>query len=98
MQERIFSISEMENKFIALCEELSNSFKIPITNRAVNMISITRRRAGIVKRAILAKHLPKSRSKHLKDMIQTYKLKQTLNNAELLDNYVLHGYPELDKK
>lgn len=93
-----FTISEMENMFIYLCEELSCSFRIPVSNRVMNLVSITRRRAGMIRRAIITMHLPKYRSTHLKNMIQTYKLKQTLNNTQLLDNYVLHGYPSNYKR
>ena len=91
-----YSVDEMENMFINLIEQLNNNFKCHVENYLRNLKSISKRRAGQIKRMIISKHLPSSQKEHLKMLIQLFKAKKELSKENLLDNYVLNGYPNYE--
>lgn len=91
-------IEEMESTFIRLCEELSTEFAIPITNKILNMRAILRRHAGMIKRALISRHLPCTRANHLRNMICIFTQKRKIDNTTIKDNFVLNGYPSINLK
>jgi len=87
-----FTVEEMENIFITLVESLLKSFKLKFSNFKANAKNITRRRLGIIKRAIKYKKfcLP---IRHLKSLISSFKLGKDLTKKQIKNNLVLNGYP-----
>lgn len=90
----VYSIAEMEGMFISLVVKLNKDFSIPFMNRFYNIKAIARRHLGMMKRSIQVKKVAPSRRKYLDGLIQTYNTKRTLSECQLLDNYILNGYPK----
>ena len=88
-----FTISEMESVFIQILDEQNRLFTHHFRNDVNNIAHILKRYAGQIKRAIRTKHIPSSQKRHLKNMIILFKENQNLSESNLLDNYVLNGYP-----
>lgn len=91
--EYFYSIDEMEKLFIRLMEEQASNFKFHYENYLRNLKAIARRHVGQIKRAIITKHIPCSQKIHLHNMIELFKSSNNLSRKNLLDNYVLNGYP-----
>ena len=86
-----FTIEEMEQQFLALLKNLSQSFRVPLGNKWVNRRFVLRRRMGMVKRALRYRHLP--RCGHLNSLIVSFEKKLPLTYRQLNDNLIINGYP-----
>lgn len=93
-----YSIEEMENIFLRIIQEQNRLFKFHASNFYHNYFSIARRHLGQAKRAFRVKHVPLTQEKLLKKMQVLFLANKKLSNKELLDNYVLNGYPAILKK
>ena len=92
-----FQVDEMIQIFIKLCEDLYNEFKIPLRNKIRNWRVILRRHAGMIKRSLIIKHISYTRVKHLGRLLSTIKENKELDNIDIVNNYILNGYPILQK-
>lgn len=86
-----FSIEEMEEMFLSLVKQLKKEFKVNIKNDFVNFKHVTKRRLGIVKRAIKCKTIPSV--KHLSNLIIRFENKDLISKKDKINNLVLNGYP-----
>ena len=91
-----YSVEEMERIFIDLIVRFNTEFKIPIRNVLVNIFPIARRMLGILKRGIRKGKVLISQKKHLSRLINEYNNKK-LEQETIDANYVLNGYPEVNK-
>lgn len=91
--ELFYSIEDMEKLFVQILEEQNEAFECHLRNYFVNFKQIFKRHAGQVKRTMQTKHIACSQKKHLKNMIELFKCNSQLKKKNLLDNYVLNGYP-----
>ena len=86
-----FSISEMEQLFIFISDQLYEEFKVPLHNILVNWKSIIRRNLGKIKRAVFYRHFVYG--DHYKRLSATFHRIEPITKREILDNIVLNGYP-----
>ena len=86
-----FTIEEMEEIFLQLVKDLSSSFRIPLKNVWINRRAVLRRRLGMIKRALLYRHLP--RCGHLNSLIVSFEKKLPLTYRQLNNNLIINGYP-----
>ena len=90
----VYELSEMEDVFIELVVALNKHFSIPFLNRVYNGKAIFRRHLGMIKRGVQTQKIAPSRNKYLEGLIETLNKKERLSKRQLLDNYVLNGYPK----
>ena len=95
--DNIYDITDMEEQFIELIIYLNRIFKIPLLNRIYNVKAITRRHLGMIKRGLKVKNIAPSRDKYLEGLIDTFRKNENLSKKQLLDNYVINGYPKPEK-
>lgn len=86
-----FTIEEMEQQFLALLKNLSQSFRVPLSNKWLNRRFVLRRRMGMVKRVLRYRHLP--RCGHLKSLIASFEKQLPLTYRQLNNNLIINGYP-----
>lgn len=89
--ETTFTIEEMEQQFAQLLRNLSQSFRVPFSNKWINRRFVLRRKMGMVKRALRYHHLP--RCGHLKSLISSFEKKEPLTCRQLNNNLIINGYP-----
>lgn len=89
--ECVFTIEEMEERFLHLLKEYARSFRVPLVNVWRNRRVVLRRRLGMMKRALRYRHLP--RCGHLSRLIASFEQKLPLTYRQLNDNLIIHGYP-----
>ncbi len=89
-----YEIDRMEELFVELLLSCMNEFKIPLKNRLVNFRFLFHNFLGVLRRVIVYKHIPCSRKKHLKSLIQELKTTQILQEKDIRNNLVLYAYPK----
>ena len=90
-----YSIEDMEKIFISLIKQNKKTFKLHFNNIKTNLRHILKRKLGIVKRAIIYKHIVIG--DHLERLINTFENSDKLSDKEKIDNLILNGYPKGEK-
>ncbi len=88
-----FSTDQMEEIFFRLVTDLSEHFRIPPRTFRDHFLSILRRKLGICKRGLRCRHPVFSQRAHLRRLLAVFRQGGQLTRRELLDNFVLNGYP-----
>jgi uncharacterized protein with HEPN domain len=88
-------ISDMEKVFIDLVICLHKEFKIPLSNRIINLPYVIRRRLGMIKRGILKKKIFLSQERFIDCLIEKYITKIAISCEDITNSYVLNGYPRV---
>ena len=91
--DRTYSVEQMEMLFLKILKETRKDFRVSVSNRIVNISYLLRTRLGIWRRAILQRHFPVSKKRHLSNMIDAFERWGKLTSAEKKHNRVIFGYP-----